>query len=233
MKIKCVLIDDEPLAIKVLLNYFDNFSEFEVIGTFNNPLEGLEFINTNSVDVVFLDINMPMMTGFELIRLLEKKARIIITTAFREFAAESYDLEVLDYLVKPIPLPRFIKSIQKIEADFNLKNNIKVDNHRVEPHIFIKVDKKMVKINIDEILFIEGMKEYIKVATTDKTYITHKSLTSLTEEMPADRFMRIHKSFTIALNKVKSIEGNRIHINSYTIPIGRNYSKEVKIRILE
>jgi two-component system LytT family response regulator len=233
MKIKCVLIDDEPLAIKVLLNYFDNFSEFEVIGTFNNPLEGLEFINANSTDVVFLDINMPMMTGFELISLLEKKTRIIITTAFREFAAESYDLEVLDYLVKPIPLPRFIKSIQKIEADFNLKNNIKVENHRVEPHIFIKVDKKMVKINIDEILFIEGMKEYIKVATTDKTYITHKSLTSLTEEMPSDRFMRIHKSYTIALNKVKSIEGNRIHIHSYTIPIGRNYSKDVKIRILE
>nr|WP_315197381.1 LytTR family DNA-binding domain-containing protein [uncultured Flavobacterium sp.] len=233
MKIKCVIIDDEPLAIKVLLNYFENFSEFEVIGTFNNSLEGLEFINSNTVDAVFLDINMPMMTGFELIKLLEYKPRIIITTAFREFAAESYDLEVLDYLVKPIPLPRFIKCIQKIEAEHNLKNNIKTENHRVEPHLFIKVDKKMVKINIDEILFIEGMKEYIKVITAEKTYITHKSLTSLTDELPSERFMRIHKSYTIALNKVKSIEGNRIQILSYTIPIGRNYSKEVKIKILE
>lgn len=233
MKIKCVLIDDEPLALKVLLNYFENFSDFEIIGTFNNSLEGLEFINSNSVDTVFLDINMPMMTGFELISLLENKTRIVITTAFREFAAESYDLEVLDYLVKPIPLPRFIKCIHKIEAEFNLKNNIKIENHRVEPHIFIKVDKKMVKINIDEIFFIEGMKEYIKVVTPEKTYITHKSLTSLTEELPADRFMRIHKSYTIALNKVKSIEGNRIQISSYTIPIGRNYSKEVKSKILE
>ena len=233
MKIKCVLIDDEPLAIKVLLNYFENFSEFEIIGTFNNSLEGLEFINSNNVDAVFLDINMPMMTGFELISLLENKTRIVITTAFREFAAESYDLEVLDYLVKPIPLPRFIKCIHKIEAEYNLKNNIKIENHRIEPHIFIKVDKKMVKINIDEILFIEGMKEYIKVVTPEKTYITHKSLTSLTEELPTDRFMRIHKSYTIALNKVKSIEGNRIQISSYTIPIGRNYSKEVKSKILE
>ncbi|MBW4362168.1 LytR/AlgR family response regulator transcription factor [Flavobacterium taihuense] len=233
MKIKCVLIDDEPLAIKVLLNYFDNFSEFEIIGTFNNSLEGLEFINSNSVDAVFLDINMPLMTGFELISLLENKTRIVITTAFREFAAESYDLEVLDYLVKPIPLPRFIKCIHKIEAEHNLKNNIKIENHRIEPHLFIKVDKKMVKINIDEILFVEGMKEYIKVVTSEKTYITHKSLTSLTEELPADRFMRIHKSYTIALNKVKSIEGNRIQILSYTIPIGRNYSKEVKTKILE
>lgn len=233
MKIKCIIIDDEPLAIKVLLNYFVNFSEFEVIATFNNSLEGLEFINSNSVDAVFLDINMPMMTGFELISLLENKPRIVITTAFREFAAESYDLEVLDYLVKPIPLPRFIKCIHKIETEFNLKNNIKTENHRQEPHIFIKVDKKMVKINIDEILFIEGMKEYIKVVTPEKTYITHKSLTSLTEELPADRFMRIHKSYTIALNKIKSIEGNRIQILSYTIPIGRNYSKEVKVKILE
>jgi DNA-binding LytR/AlgR family response regulator len=233
MKIKCVLIDDEPLAIKVLLNYFVNFSDFEVIATFNNSLEALEFLNSNNVDAVFLDINMPMMTGFELISLLENKTRIVITTAFREFAAESYDLEVLDYLVKPIPLPRFIKCIQKIETEFNLKHNVKTENHRIEPYIFIKVDKKMVKINIDEILFIEGMKEYIKVVTPEKTYITHKSLTSLTEELPAERFMRIHKSYTIALNKVKSIEGNRIQIQSYTIPIGRNYSKEVKSKILE
>ncbi|HEU4790055.1 MAG TPA: response regulator, partial [Flavobacterium sp.] len=133
MKIRCVIIDDEPLAIKVLLNYFENFSDFEVIGTFNNSLEGLEFINSNNVDAVFLDINMPMMTGFELISLIENKTRVVITTAFREFAAESYDLEVLDYLVKPIPLPRFIKCIHKIEAEYNLKNNIKIENHRIEP----------------------------------------------------------------------------------------------------
>lgn len=233
MKIKCVLIDDEPLAMKVLQNYFNNFADFEITATFNNALEALEFINNNTVDAVFLDINMPMMTGFELIRLIEYKTKIIITTAFREFAAESYDLDVLDYLVKPIPLPRFIKCIHKIEADFNLKNNIKIEPHKIEPHIFIKVDKKMVKITIDEILFIEGMKEYIKVVTTDKTYITHKSLTSLSEELPADRFMRIHKSYTIAIDKVKSIEGNRIQILSYTLPIGRNYAKDVKSKILE
>ncbi|WP_374173378.1 LytR/AlgR family response regulator transcription factor [Flavobacterium tructae] len=233
MKIKCVLVDDEPLAIKVLQNYFTNFTDFEVIGTFNNSLEALDFINSTTVDAVFLDINMPMMTGFELISLIENKTKVIITTAFREFAAESYDLDVLDYLVKPIPLPRFIKCINKITTEYNLKNNIKVETVKGDSHIFIKVDKKMVKINIEEILFVEGMKEYIKVVTSDKTYITHKSLTSLSEELPADRFLRIHKSYVIALNKVKSIEGNRIQIQSYTIPIGRNYSKEVKNKILE
>ena len=233
MKIKCVLVDDEPLAIKVLQNYFVNFPEFEVAGAFSNSLEALDFINTNSVDAVFLDINMPMMTGFELISLMENKPKVVITTAFREFAAESYDLEVLDYLVKPIPLPRFIKCINKITAEFSLKNNLKIEPLRVDSHIFIKVDKKMMKIHIDEILFIEGMKEYIKVVTLDKTYITHKSLSSQSEELPSDQFMRIHKSYTIALNKVKSIEGNRIQIHSYTVPIGRNYNKEVKSRILE
>ena len=196
MKIKCVLVDDEPLAIKVLQNYFVNFPDFEIIGTFNN-------------------------------------SKVIITTAFREFAAESYDLEVLDYLVKPIPLPRFIKCINKITTEYNLKNNIKTETVRTDSHIFIKVDKKMMKINIDEILFIEGMKEYIKVVTPDKTYITHKSLTSQSEELPTDRFMRIHKSYTIALDKVKSIEGNRVQIHTYTLPIGRNFSKNVKVKILE
>lgn len=233
MKIKCVLIDDEPLAIKVLQNYFTNFTDFEVIATFNNSLEALDFINSTTVDAVFLDINMPMMTGFELISLIENKTKVIITTAFREFAAESYDLDVLDYLVKPIPLPRFIKCINKITTEYNLKNNIKVETTKGDSHIFIKVDKKMMKINIEEILFVEGMKEYIKVVTPDKTYITHKSLTSLSEELPADRFLRIHKSYVIALNKVKSIEGNRVQIQSYTIPIGRNYSKDVKTKILE
>ena len=207
MKIKCVLIDDEPLAVKILQTYFENFADFEIVGTFHNSLEAIAFINNNIVDALFLDINMPVMTGFELIGLIENKAKtkIIITTAFREFAAESYDLEVLDYLVKPIPLPRFIKCIHKISTEYNLKNNIKIENHHVEPHIFIKVDKKMVKITIDEILFIEGMKEYIKVVTPEKTYITHKSLSSLTEELPAEKFIRIHKSYTIALNKVKSL----------------------------
>ncbi|EJL65736.1 LytR/AlgR family response regulator transcription factor [Flavobacterium sp. CF136] len=233
MKIKCVLIDDEPLAIKVLQNYFTNFTDFEVIATFNNSLEALDFINSTPVDAVFLDINMPMMTGFELISLIENKTKVIITTAFREFAAESYDLDVLDYLVKPIPLPRFIKCINKITTEYNLKNNIKTEASKGDSHIFIKVDKKMMKINIEEILFVEGMKEYIKVVTPDKTYITHKSLTSLSEELPNDKFLRIHKSYVIALNKVKSIEGNRIQILNHIIPIGRNYSKEVKNKILE
>ena len=212
-------------------NYLVNFAEFEIIGSFNNALDALDFINNNTIDVIFLDINMPMMTGIELISLIDNKTKVVITTAFREFAVESYDLDVLDYLVKPIPLPRFIKCIHKIITEFNTKNSIKLDVATMDSHVFIKVDKKMVKINIDEILFIEGMKEYIKIITFDKTYITHKSITSLSEELPNDRFIRVHKSYTIAIDKVKFLEGNRIQIQTYTIPIGRNFSKAVKNRI--
>lgn len=230
MKIKCVLVDDEPLAVKVLQNYFINFPEFEIVGVFYNSIEALEFIKNNTVDVAFLDINMPVMSGFELIKLIDTK--VIITTAFREFAAESYDLDVVDYLVKPIPLSRFIKSIGKITSEFEVKNNFKSEPVKMDHHIFIKSDKKMIKILIEEILFIESMKEYIKVVTTDKSYITLKSLTSLTEELPIDKFIRIHKSFTIAIDKIKSIEGNRIQILTHKLPIGRNYGKDVKNKIL-
>ena len=230
MKIKCVLVDDEPLAVKVLESYLVNFPDFEVIGVFYNSIEALDFIKNNAVDIAFLDINMPLMSGFELIKLIDTK--VIITTAFREFAVESYDLDVLDYLVKPIPLPRFIKSINKITSEFDLKNTFKVESLKTDHHIFIKSDKKMIKVLIEDILFIEGMKEYIKVVTTDKSYITLKSLTSLTEELPLDKFIRMHKSFTIAIDKIKSIEGNRIQILTHKLPIGRNYGKDVKNKIL-
>ena len=230
MKIKCVLVDDEPLAVKVLQNYFINFPEFEIVGVFYNSLEALDYIKNNPVDVAFLDINMPVMSGFDLIKLID--TRVIITTAFRESAAASYDLDVVDYLVKPIPLSRFIKSIGKITAELDVKNGIKQEASKTDHHIFIKSDKKMIKILMEEILFIEGMKEYIKVVTADKSYITLKSLASLSEELPIDKFIRIHKSFIIAIDKIKSIEGNRIQILTHKLPIGRNYGKEVKNKIL-
>lgn len=233
MKINCVLIDDEPLAIQVLEKYFESFPYFEVIASFTNALEGLNFLNNNpQVDVLFVDIKMPVMTGFELVNLLKFKSFVVITSAFREFAADSYEINVLDYLVKPIPFPRFIKCIDKLQAEFNLKNNLKSDSQS-DPYIFVKVDKKMIKINLNQILFIEGMKEYVKIITKDKTFITHRSLSSLSEELSEANFIRVHKSYTIGIDKVDFIEGNRIQINNHTIPIGRNFIKEVKTRILE
>lgn len=231
MKIKCIIVDDEPLAIEVLVNYFKNYSNFEVLDVFNNSVQALDFLNKNVVDVLFIDINMPLMSGFELIKLYSNKnnTKIIITTAYREFAAESYDLDVLDYLVKPIPMSRFIKSISKIENE--LKKGIVMPQKN--DYIIIKVDKKMVKLGLDEIIFVEGMKEYVKVITAEKTYITHRTLTSISEELPENLFSRVHKSFTVSLNKINSIEGNLLNISGYKIPIGRKFTKEVKAKILE
>lgn len=231
MKIKCIIVDNEPLAIEVLLGYFKNYPDFEITGVFNSPVIGLDFLKKNEVDVLFTEIKMPLMSGFEMIKLYDNKnnTKIIITTAYKEFAAESYDLDVLDYLVKPIPMSRFIKSISKIENE--MKKGIIV--LQKNDYIIIKVDKKMVRLGLDEIIFVEGMKEYIKVITTDKTYITYRTLTSISEELPEELFSRVHKSFTVSLNKINSIEGNLLHISGYKIPIGRKFAKEVKAKILE
>ncbi|WP_124641631.1 MULTISPECIES: LytR/AlgR family response regulator transcription factor [Amniculibacterium] len=230
-KISCVIIDDEPLAQEVIQNYLKTFPDFEVLAAFHNAVEALDFLNKNQVDVLFVDINMPIISGFELIKLYDNKhkTKIIITTAYREFAAESYDLDVLDYLVKPIPISRFIKCINKIESTFKKPETAAPKND----FIILKVDKKMVKLYHDDIIFVEGMKEYVKVITPEKSYITHRTLTSVSEELPNQQFYRVHKSFTVSLDKINSIEGNLLHISGYKIPIGRTYTKEVKSKILE
>ncbi|EJL70838.1 LytR/AlgR family response regulator transcription factor [Chryseobacterium populi] len=230
MKTKCVIVDDEPLATDVLVNYFKNYPNYEIVSVFFDSVQALEFLKKNPIDILFVDINMPQMSGFELIRLYENSnnTKIIVTTAYREFAAESYDLNVLDYLVKPIPLFRFIKSVSKIENELKRK----VTDAR-SGHIIIKVEKKMVKLCFDEILFVEGMKEYIKVIAQDKIYITYRTLSSISEELPEQLFSRVHKSFTVSLDKINSIEGNMLHIAGYRIPIGRKFNKEVKTKILK
>ena len=196
-----MIIDDEPLAIKVISNYLDQMNDFELIGTFNNALDGLNYLNNNDIDLVFLDINMPVMDGLTFIKSLDHKPLIIITSAHEEFAVKTYELDVLDYLVKPIPLPRFIKSLNKV-----YKKSNKIKSHQISgnerPFIFIKIDKKkMQKIYLDELLVIECLKDYLKIITTTKNYIIHETLSNFTEQLPLDKFIRIHRSFTISIDR--------------------------------
>ena len=208
MKIKCVIIDDEPLAIKVIENHLKEFQNFEVIGTFNDPITPLALLENT-------------------------KTNVVITTAYREYAVESYDLNVLDYLVKPIPFNRFLKTINKItQKVYQQKGIQKEEDTSNESFIFLKVDKKLVKIKFDAILYIESLKDYIKVRTTTENYLVHKSLTSITEELPDTNFIRIHRSYTIAIDKVKSLEGNLLEIGIARIPIGRKYVSHAKRIIL-
>ena len=233
MKIKCIIIDDEPLAIQIIEKYLKEFKNFELIATFNNPIVAISTIKEHNINVIFLDINMPKMNGFEFVKTLEYKPNIVITTAYREYAAESYDLDVLDYLVKPIPFNRFLKAINKITQQVYIQKGAKInDELDNESHIFLKVDKKLVKIKFDDIFYIESLKDYIKVFTAIGDYLVHSSLTGITEELPKDNFIRIHRSYTIAIDKVVSIEGNLVEIQSKRIPIGRKYVNHAKRTIL-
>ena len=233
MKIKCVIIDDEPLAIKVIENHLKEFQDFEVIKTFNNPIEASYLLEKGEIDAVFLDINMSKMNGLDFAKTLNSKMNIIITTAYREFAVESYDLDVLDYLVKPIPFNRFLKTINKITQKVYLQKGVQKDEDVYsDSFIFLKVDKKLVKIKFEAILYIESLKDYINVFTTTGNHLVHKSLTSMTEELPDTNFIRIHRSYTIAIDKVESLEGNLLEIGITRIPIGRKYVSHAKRIIL-
>ncbi len=231
MKIKCVIIDDERLAIEVIENHLKNFDHVEIVATFENPLKAYPLLEQEKIDVIFLDINMPQMTGFSFIENLTNKPLIVITTAYREYAVKSFELSVLDYLVKPIPFNRFLKTMNKVYQQVYVNSVSGDSNLQQEPHIFLKVNKKLVKINLNDILFIESLKDYIKVITTVGDYVVHKSLTAITEELPQSSFIRIHRSYTISINKIIALEGNTIEISNKKIPIGRNYLKKTKERI--
>lgn len=233
MKIKCIIIDDEPLAINVIESHLKEFPEFELAATFNSAIAALETIKKGNIDVLFLDINMPKMSGLEFLKTLENQPYVVITTAYREFAVESFDLEVFDYLVKPIPFGRFLKTINKLTNRIQLESGKSDENIlKEEPFIFLKVDKKLMKIKLNNILYIESLKDYIKVFTTLGDYLVHKSMTSISEELPQDNFIRIHRSFAIAINKISFVEGNSVKIANRRIPIGRNYLQFAKQKIL-
>ncbi len=232
MSVKCLIIDDEPLAINVIKNYLKQFSTIEIVNTFNNAIEGLEFLKGNEVDLIFLDINMPLLDGLNFIKSLKIKPLIIITTAYEEYAVETYELDVLDYLVKPISLPRFMIAINRVFEEQN-KNSTTHKKINERPYIFVKIDKKkMKKIYLDEILVIESLRDYLKISTTTNRYIIHQTLTSFTDQLPEDNFIRIHRSYTVAINKIETVEGNCVEIDGIRYVIGRTYLDTVKSKIL-
>ncbi|UOB16799.1 LytR/AlgR family response regulator transcription factor [Abyssalbus ytuae] len=234
MIIKCIIIDDEPLAIEIIESFLEEFKNIQLVNTFKNPVEALMTLEQEDIDVIFLDINMPRMNGLEFLKSLHEYPQIIITTAYKEYALESYELEVLDYLVKPISFKRFLKSINKLTARLlSLKKNDFAHELTQPAHIFLKVDKKLMKILLSEIIFIESLKDYIKVHTFEGNFMSHKSLSSISEELPSENFIRVHKSYTIAIDKVKSIEGNLLDLGGKKIPIGRNYILHTKQQILK
>lgn len=233
MKIKFLIIDDEPLAVNVIKNYLQQIENAEVVAAFTNAIDGLNFLKNNTVDVIFLDINMPVLDGLNFIKSLKEPPLIIITSAYTEYASQSFDLDVLDYLVKPIEFSRFMRALNKVYSRFEI-NKSTVDLNKSRPFIFIKIDKKkMKKIFLDEILVIECLKDYLKINTTNGKFIIHSTLSDFTDLLPAGEFIRIHRSYTIAINKIDTVEGNSVEIDGMRYTIGRSYIDEVKETILK
>ncbi|QTD37034.1 response regulator transcription factor [Polaribacter batillariae] len=232
MRIRCLIIDDEPLAINVIKNYLEQISDTEVVATFGNAIDALNFLKKETVDLIFLDINMPLLDGLSFIKSLENKPLIIITSAHKEYAVETYELDVLDYLIKPIPFPRFMLAINRAQKILNSSkpSQIKINKR---PFIFVKVDKKKnIKIYLDEILVIESLRDYLKISTSTDRYIIHQTHNSFAEMLPSESFIRIHRSYTIAIDKIEVLEGNSVEVGGMRYVIGRSYIDEVKARIL-
>ncbi|MEC3907176.1 response regulator transcription factor [Tamlana sp. 2201CG12-4] len=232
MKIKCLIIDDEPLAINIIKNYLEQIEDFEVINSFNNAIDGLIFLKNNTVDVIFLDIHMPVLDGINFIKSIEEPPLFIITSAYDDFAIETYELDVLDYLVKPIEFPRFMKALNKVNKRLDANKSFH-DNTKDRPYLFVKIDKKkMKKVFLDEILIIESLKDYLKISTTTGKHIIHSTLSDFTNLLPQKDFIRIHRSYTVAIDKIDAVEGNSVEIEGLRYVIGRSYLDEVKQKIL-
>ncbi len=238
MSYRVLIVDDEPLAINVIKRYLESFENFEIAATAQNAIDAFSIISKEHIDVIFLDINMPTMSGLDLIRNLKNPPLVVITTAFREYAVESFDLEAIDYLVKPISLERFMNSISRIEKRLNgttpqvVIQESSSSAKSSKDHVFLKVDKRMVKVKFEDIIYIESLKDYVCVKTKSEKLINHNNLVSIAELLPEDEFVRIHRSYIIALSKVKAIEGNCVEIDGKLLPIGRNYQKHIKKLIL-
>lgn len=237
MKIHCQIVDDEPLAINVIKKFLQQFQYAEVVSSCYNAMDAFAYISEKPVDLIFLDINMPTLNGLDFLKSLKEPPLVIITSAYRDYAVDGFELNVLDYLVKPISFQRFLKAMDKANTAMREKRAINqplvTAPEGSKSFIFLKVDKKMVKIYLDEILYIESLKDYVRIRTVYEDMVTHQNLNGMAKILPSDSFIRIHKSYTISVDKVKSIEGNCVEIASKLLPIGRNYRKQVKEHIFK
>lgn len=222
---KCLVLDDEPLAQDILERYINQFSHLQLVGKFGNPLEVISFLKTRKVDLLFLDIKMPMINGLNLLKTLTDPPAVIVTTAYRDYAVEGFDLNVLDYLLKPVSLERFVIAINKYKGK-PAQEPVPV-HPQGELFIYLKSNRKMIKILMDEILWIESLKDYVKITTTRQSLITYERISYLEEKLPEDRFLRIHRSFIVGVRHIRSFSPVLIQVADTELPIGRLYKKEV------
>lgn len=219
----CFIVDDEPLAIDVIASYLNKLQNFKVVGEYTEPVDAFMEIKDSTIDLLFIDIQMPDLNGLEFIKALKNKPEIIITTAFREFAVQGFDMSILDYLVKPIPFDRFMQSIDKFLD--KKKVQVKSASENTEDFIMVRAERKFVKINFRDILYVEGLKDYVKIVLTDKNVLTKQSIGNFKKSLNNKLFMRIHKSYIVAIDKITAYTSHDVEISNYELPIGRVYKK--------
>ena len=233
-KFSCIIVEDEPLAAEILEDYIKQIPFLEIKGICSDALYALETVQRLKPDVIFLDIHLPKLNGLDFLKTLKNPPQVIITTAYRDYALDGYELNVVDYLLKPVNFNRFIAAVNKLKGEkkYNASHRGNDVNTIEKSHLFININKKKVKVYHDEILYIESKKEYINIVTSDKAYLTKFQLSDIETQLDKRSFMRIHRSFIVSVEKIKAFNSSELEINGQTIPIGRSY-KELVMNILE
>ncbi len=231
MKTKCLIVDDEPLARDLIRGHVEKLENFEIVAECSDAMKALNILREKQVDLMFMDIQMPQITGIEFLKTLKHPPMVIITTAYREYALEGFELDVVDYLLKPITFERFLKAVNKYyqmnQDDVQLIASTVSDKLPEESFIYVKENKKVVKVYLSEIRYIEGLSEYVQIYTDKKKIITKTSMAQMEEKLPPENFLRIHKSFIVSMGKIEAFTANTIEIQGKELPIGRSFKNAV------
>jgi DNA-binding LytR/AlgR family response regulator len=233
MKLQCIIIDDEPVARKVLQEFVEEINFLALKGQAENPLAAIQLLNDNEIDIIFLDINMPKINGIDFLKSSTTSASIIMTTAYTDHAVEAYGLDVLDYLVKPISFDRFLKACNKAKELRELKKIRQTPPDKNSDHFFIKCDSQIEKVFYHDLVYAEAMLNYVMLYTTSKKMMVYITIKSLEEQLPTDTFIKVHKSFIVNINKIKSIEGNILDIGNAKITISQSLREKVVNEIVK
>nr|WP_294906553.1 LytTR family DNA-binding domain-containing protein [uncultured Lacibacter sp.] len=229
-KIRCLVVDDEPPAREIMKQYIADTPMLQLEGECANAIHAIGFLQQHPVDLIFLDIRMPQLSGTDFLKTLQHPPKVIFTTAHAEYALEGYELDVVDYLLKPVRFDRFLKAVNKAYQHSNIKTTLEkpmVEQEKKEAFVYFRADRKMIKVMLDDILYIESMKDYVKVVTPQETIITKQSISSVEAMLPEQQFIRSHRSFIVSLNSIRSFTSELIQIGKTEIPIGKLYRSEV------
>ena len=226
--IKCIIIEDEPLAAEILEDYVSELPQLKLLGTFPDAIFGLEFLQQHEVDLIFLDLHLPKLKGFDFLKTLKNPPKVIVTTAYHQYAVESYEFEVIDYLLKPIEFSRIVQAINKIETNTSSQKNESIEENDLRKFVFFKVNKKNVKVFLDEILYIESLKEYVKIHLKESSIVTKFQIGEIENFLTDLDLIRIHRSYLVAKSKITAFSASAIEVNGTELPIGRSYKKAVE-----